>query len=105
MEDLLQLQRASLDSCPECPVKGTCVFATPGYEPGYCLHEYKLLHAFVSQRLRARPPAGATGFERLQSEAAAFVDRIKRQAPRGAVPPWLPDSPAWPNQTTLMRFA
>jgi len=105
MEELLHKQRASLDSCPECPVKGTCVYATPEYEPGYCLYEYKLLHAFVSQRLRAHPPAGVAGFERLSLEAADFVQRVRERQPYGGHSARLPDSRAWPNQTTLARFA
>lgn len=103
--ELLREQRASLNSCPACPVKGTCVFATPGFEPGYCLHEYRLLHAFMARRLRVHPPAGVQSFDRLRAEAATFVERLRRETPHGSAPHQLPASNAWPNQATLSRFA
>ncbi len=105
---LLETQKAALHSCPVCPVKGACVFATPGYEPGYCLHEYRLLHAFVAQRLRSHPPAGAQTLSRVMAETAAFVERTRKENPYGLVAggfgAWATD-PAWPRQSTLALFA
>jgi hypothetical protein len=100
-EALLGEARSSLHSCRACPVKGTCVFVTPRYEPGYCLHEYRLLHAFVARRLRAHPPAGAQRFERLRQEAFTFIERLRQEQPHGR----LPETPAWPRQATLAGYA
>lgn len=78
---LLADAKASLSSCRVCPVKGTCVFITPRYEPGYCLHEYKLLHAFLAQRLRVHPPAGAAGFAMMTREVEAHVNHLRATRP------------------------
>lgn len=108
--ELLVKERASLHSCPSCPVKGSCVFATPAYEPGYCLHEYRLLHAFVAQRLRVHPPAGVQRFERIAQEARAFIDRIRTERPYGGLRcghegrPMAPVPFPIPSQTTLGHF-
>ena len=75
----LAQQKSELATCPVCPVKGTCVFVTPGYEPGYCLHEYKLLHAHLARRLRTHPPAGALHFPALVDEARRVLEGWRRR--------------------------
>lgn len=94
---LLLEARPALSSCSVCPVKGSCVYATPEYEPGFCLHEYRLLHAYVASRLRAHPPAGAAGFARLADDIHSVAETICGQRtaaghaslpPEGTVP-WM----------------
>lgn len=107
---LLEEAKPSLNSCPACPIKGTCVFVTPEYEPGYCLHEYKRLHAFLANRLRVHPPAGAAGFSRLVQDVAAEAGRLQRDRPYDPRVPiadlgtghWNPDGLGL--QSTLRRF-
>lgn len=102
---LVQMNRSLLSSCPVCPAKGTCVFVTPGYEPGYCLHEFRLLHAFLARRLRSHPAAGASEFSRLAVEAQRFVEQMRKERP---FDPSLLVSLGGPHsggQLTLERFA
>lgn len=103
---LVQMSRSLLSSCPVCPAKGTCVFVTPGYEPSYCLHEYRLLHAFLARRLRSHPAAGASEYSRLAVDAQRFVDDIRREKPFDpAVLVSLDAGPSGRRQMTLERFA
>lgn len=108
--ELLASQKASLSSCPVCPVKGACVFVTPEYEPGYCLHEFRLLHAFLARRLRDHPPAGAAGLSRVAEEATRFVESVRHVRPfdpgRWSTHgyPSVPPAPVWPTQSTLSAY-
>lgn len=112
MEALLTEAQDTLTACDGCPVRARCVFATAQYEPGRCLHEFKLLHAFLWSRRAGRGRLDASEYARLADEAREYADYLRRARPfdasRTSNPP--PAGPGVPfqqsdTQSTLSAFA
>jgi cytochrome c553 len=108
---LLDEARSALSACANCPDQATCAFTSTRYQPGYCLHEYKLLHQALMARLTAHPTLGAAQMARLSDELAQYAEFLRRQrpfdvrrtsnvGPRGPDVPFLEPTP----QTNLMAF-
>lgn len=99
-------RRASrVGQCPKCRVKGACVFVTPEHAPSLCLHEYKLVHAFVVSRLRRARPVGLARFREIQDEVDEFARRLQDYPTYDAgrlANPFVPVS--IPEQSTLATF-
>lgn len=112
MEALLTEAQDTLTACDGCPVRARCVFATAQYEPGRCLHEYKLLHAFLWSRRTGRGRLEAAEFGRLAEEARQYAEYLRRARPFDAArisnaPPAGPTVPFQEGaaQSTLSAFA
>ncbi len=112
MEALLAEAQEALTACDGCPERARCVFATAHYEPGRCLHEYKLLHAFLWSRRPGRGRLDAAVYGRLAEEARQYAGFLRRTRPFDAAhvsnpPPVGPDVPFQEGaaQSTLSAFA
>jgi hypothetical protein len=81
MTVLLESNLDGLSQCDACPFRGGCAFATDRYVPSYCLHEYKLLHAFVASQLRQRPPGDARGYAGLSEDVRRYAKYLHEQRP------------------------
>lgn len=112
MEALLAEAQESLTACDTCPVRGRCVFATRAYQPERCLHERKLLHAFLWSQRHGRGRLEAAGYADLARKASEYAGYLRAARPfdpsRISNPP--PAGPGVPFQETagqsnLLAFA
>ena len=62
-------------------MRRSCVFTSDGYLPEHCLHEYKLLHAFVHTRLRQVRPGHAHDYARLAIETQSYAGFLRTKRP------------------------
>lgn len=84
------------------------MFTSSTYQPGRCLHEYKLLHAFAHRR--ARGAHDAAGWARVAEEVRRYGQWLKDVRPfdpadEALVVPHGPDAPFDDTaQATLSAF-